>query len=163
MREIFCKEEGQKILAENGYIIKESVLYLIRDGFCKGGIRARLCIQAILDNRLCKVVELSMQCCGKLLSDSFETYLIRIQSQFLLNYEITTKKNKVKIIKYSNQMVRNIFLKRNLSINQCQNQLFRFHHLIEFLIFFEFIRRFLKILQMSSFRYNNYKKSAENL
>ena len=23
---------------------------------------------------LCKVVELSMQCCGKLLSDSFETY-----------------------------------------------------------------------------------------
>ena len=25
-------------------------------------------------NRLCKVVELSMQCCGKLLSDSFETY-----------------------------------------------------------------------------------------
>ncbi len=25
-------------------------------------------------DRLCKVVELSMQCCGKLLSDSFETY-----------------------------------------------------------------------------------------
>ena len=25
-------------------------------------------------NQLCKVVELSMQCCGKLLSDSFETY-----------------------------------------------------------------------------------------
>ena len=24
-------------------------------------------------DRLCKVVELSMQCCGKLLSDSFET------------------------------------------------------------------------------------------
>ena len=24
--------------------------------------------------RLCKVVKLSMQCCGKLLSDSFETY-----------------------------------------------------------------------------------------
>ena len=26
-------------------------------------------------DRLCKVVELRMQCCGKLLSDSFETYL----------------------------------------------------------------------------------------
>jgi len=25
-------------------------------------------------DRLCKVVELSMQCCGKLLSNSFETY-----------------------------------------------------------------------------------------
>ena len=25
-------------------------------------------------DRLCKVVALSMQCCGKLLSDSFETY-----------------------------------------------------------------------------------------
>ena len=25
-------------------------------------------------DRLCKVVELSMQCCGKLHSDSFETY-----------------------------------------------------------------------------------------
>ena len=25
-------------------------------------------------DRLCKVVELSMQCCGKFLSDSFETY-----------------------------------------------------------------------------------------
>ena len=25
--------------------------------------------------RLCKVVKLSMQCCGKLLSDSIETYL----------------------------------------------------------------------------------------
>ena len=25
-------------------------------------------------DRLCKVVELSMQCCGKLLSASFETY-----------------------------------------------------------------------------------------
>ena len=25
-------------------------------------------------DRLCKVVKLSMQCCGKLLSDSFETY-----------------------------------------------------------------------------------------
>ncbi len=25
-------------------------------------------------DRLCKVVELSMQCCGKLLSDSFEKY-----------------------------------------------------------------------------------------
>ena len=25
-------------------------------------------------DRLCKVVELSMQCCGKLLPDSFETY-----------------------------------------------------------------------------------------
>ena len=25
-------------------------------------------------DRLCKVVELCMQCCGKLLSDSFETY-----------------------------------------------------------------------------------------
>ena len=25
-------------------------------------------------DRLCKVVELSMQCCGKLLSDLFETY-----------------------------------------------------------------------------------------
>jgi len=25
-------------------------------------------------DRLCKVVELSMQCCGKVLSDSFETY-----------------------------------------------------------------------------------------
>ena len=25
-------------------------------------------------DRLCKVVELIMQCCGKLLSDSFETY-----------------------------------------------------------------------------------------
>ena len=27
-------------------------------------------------DRLCKVVELSMQCCGKLLSDSFETYRV---------------------------------------------------------------------------------------
>ena len=27
-------------------------------------------------DRLCKVVKLSMQCCGKLLSDSFETYKI---------------------------------------------------------------------------------------
>ena len=26
-------------------------------------------------DRLCKVVELSMQCCGKLVSYSFETYL----------------------------------------------------------------------------------------
>ena len=25
-------------------------------------------------DRLCKVVKLNMQCCGKLLSDSFETY-----------------------------------------------------------------------------------------
>ena len=25
-------------------------------------------------DRLCKLVELSMQCCGKLLSDSFKTY-----------------------------------------------------------------------------------------
>ena len=25
-------------------------------------------------DRLCKIVELSMQCCGKLPSDSFETY-----------------------------------------------------------------------------------------
>ena len=25
-------------------------------------------------DRLCKIVELSMQCCGKLLSDSFEKY-----------------------------------------------------------------------------------------
>ena len=25
-------------------------------------------------DRLCKVVELSMQCCGKILKDSFETY-----------------------------------------------------------------------------------------
>jgi len=43
-------------------------------------------------------------------------------------------------------MAKNIFIKRNLSINQCWNRLFRFHHFIELLIFFEFIRRFLQIL-----------------
>ena len=35
-------------------------------------------------------------------------------------------------------MSRNIFLKRNLSIKQCLNQLFRFYHFIEFLIFYKF-------------------------
>ena len=35
----------------------------------------KLCTSSVKgSDRLCKVVELSMQYCGKLLSDSFETY-----------------------------------------------------------------------------------------
>ena len=71
-------------------------------------------------DRLCKVVELSMQCCGKLISDLFETYStfyrsvnpeferkvnvqfrsfgwIRFQN-FFKNYLIMTTKNENKIL-----------------------------------------------------------------
>ena len=48
-------------------------------------------------------------------------------------------------------MFRNIFPKSNLSINQFLNQLILFHHYNEFLILYEIVRRFLNILQMSSF------------
>ena len=34
--------------------------------------KLRFCLKG--SDRLCKVAELSMQCCGKLLSDLFETY-----------------------------------------------------------------------------------------
>ena len=37
-----------------------------------------------------------------------------------------------------------------------------FYYYIEFLIFFEFIRRFLQIFQMSSFQ-QSFQKSAEDL
>ena len=42
------------------------------------------------------------------------------------------------------------------------NQLFLFHHYIEFLILYESVHRFLQILQMSSFNKKS-RKSAENL
>ena len=72
-------------------------------------------------DRLCKVVKLSMQCCGQILQGSFETYKtfpqciisefeyivdaqnhefgwLGLQNRFFLNYKITTTKNKVTII-----------------------------------------------------------------
>ena len=57
-------------------------------------------------------------------------------------------------------LVGDIFLKRNLSINQCLTRVFCFHYYIEFLIFFEFIRRFLQILQCRLFN-NNSRKSGK--
>ena len=54
-------------------------------------------------------------------------------------------------------MVRNTFLKR--PINQCKNQLLRFLYYNEFLIFYEFDRRFFKCRLLD----NNSRKSAENL
>ena len=39
-------------------------------------------------------------------------------------------------------MFRKIFLKRNLSINQVRINYFLFHPCIEFLIFYEFVRKF---------------------
>ena len=41
------------------------------------------------------------------------------------------------------------------------NQLFLFHHYIEFLILYESVHRFLQILQMSSFNKNS-RLSTEN-
>ena len=54
-------------------------------------------------------------------------------------------------------MVRNIFLKRNLSIN---NRLFRFNYYVEFLIFFQLIRRFFKFFKCRLFN-DNSRKSAK--
>jgi len=45
-------------------------------------------IQIKGNDRLCKVVELSMQCCGKHLSDSFETYKTFLRS---VNHEFERK------------------------------------------------------------------------
>ena len=41
-------------------------------------------------DRLCKVVELSIQCCGKLLSDSFETYktVNSVNSEFERKFDV---------------------------------------------------------------------------
>jgi len=52
-------------------------------------------------------------------------------------------------------MLRNKLLNRNLSINQSQNK--------KLLILYEFVRRFLQIIQMSSFQKKNYRKSLENV
>ena len=49
---------GKKLFSEEDF----KVLFLLPVVVFKGS------------DRLCKVVELSMQCCGKLLSNSFETY-----------------------------------------------------------------------------------------
>ena len=58
-------------------------------------------------------------------------------------------------------MFRNIFLKRNLSIEVRINY-FLFFHYIAFLIFYEFVRRFLNSLNVV-FLNKNYRKSAENV
>ena len=59
-------------------------------------------------------------------------------------------------------MFRNIFPKRTLPINQCWNQLFRFHHYIEFLIFMNLFADFYKFFKCRLFNKNS-RKSAENL
>ena len=61
----------QEVLLYYYYIILLDTKYAV-DSFARNTVTRQKFFNGT--DRLCKVVELSVQCCGKLLSDSIETY-----------------------------------------------------------------------------------------
>jgi len=70
-------------------------------------------------DRLCKVVELSMQCCGKLLSDSFETFVFIIILNFLFFWIYTQISSNSSNVVFSIIILEN--LQKSLWIMRNQN------------------------------------------